>query len=81
MRNYRRLVLEKAFQGLFATDEDRDIAIDWHIANDGRRPVVLVGAGFSRNAKRRDGGGAATSLPDWNGVLDRLRADLPTDCK
>ena len=74
-------MLEKAFQGLFATDEDRDIAIDWHIANDGRRPVVLVGAGFSRNAKRRDGGGAATSLPDWNGVLDRLRADLPTDCK
>src|SRR5438552_1125273 len=51
------------------------VIVDWLIAAEHRRPVLLVGAGFSRNARHRYRGdyARASEVPLWTDVT-RLMA-------
>ena len=50
----------------------------WLISNDGRLPVVVVGAGFTLNAQNKRTGLPASraEVPLWNDMLDRFAGDL-----
>ena len=51
---------------LFAEEHVLDV-LNWFESTMRRRPVVLVGAGFSRNAVPVEGA-IASELPDWSGL-------------
>ena len=60
-------------------DEDNaERVVTWLVAAEDRRPVVLVGAGFSLNARDLQTGTAATrqQAPMWSDVVVRLAADM-----
>lgn len=69
----RRGWLEKYFVG-----ESLTAAIDWLVASEGKRPVVLVGAGFSLNARDRATGRPTdtSKVPLWSHVGRALADDL-----
>lgn len=74
MRNYKRSYLKDRLGGIFsATDADR--ALSWFIAAAGKKIVVVVGAGFSRNAVRKSDGGPAI-VPLWDAVHKVIATDL-----
>lgn len=53
-------------------EPDRQDVLDWLIANNGRPRVILVGAGFTLNAKRPSG----TRIPLWKEMAEELAKDL-----
>jgi SIR2-like domain len=68
----RRLLAEELFES-----DDVDGALEWFIACHKRSPVIVVGAGFSRNAVfKKTGIPVGTAIPDWNAVTAALRDDL-----
>jgi|CZKU01.1.fsa_nt_gi hypothetical protein len=73
MRAYLQRSIEKALRELFPAD-DAETALSWWIASEGRSPVVVVGAGFTRNARDRMTGRrvASVHVPLWADVLQRL---------
>jgi hypothetical protein len=77
MRAYLQRSIETALRQLFPAD-DAETALSWWIASEGRSPVVVVGAGFTRNARDRLTGRRISSahVPLWADVLQRFEADL-----
>jgi hypothetical protein len=77
MRAYLQRSIEAALRQLFPAD-DAETALSWWIASEGRSPVVVVGAGFTRNAVDRVSGRriAPAHVPLWGDVLRRFEADL-----
>lgn len=77
MKSYRldqlRQIVERHFD-----ERSVQTVIGWFKANEGRRPVVVVGAGFTRNAIDTRTGKPARP-PLWSDVLDPLAADLGVD--
>lgn len=58
-------------------EANRERVTEWLVANENRRAVVLVGAGFSRNAvDRRSGGFASRSVPLWPELVAQLAIEL-----
>jgi hypothetical protein len=77
MREYRRRLIEKALEGLFSDERNKHAVVDWWAASNGRRPVILVGAGFTQNAvwtstKKPVADGVAL----WKELRSRLESDL-----
>jgi len=77
MRAYLQRSIEAALRKLFPAD-DAETALSWWIASEGRSPVVIVGAGFTRNARDRSTGHRVSSahVPLWADVLRRFGEDL-----
>lgn len=73
IRELRAELLEEHFDGA-----NRQRVVEWLVASEGRRPVVLVGAGFSRNARHRlrNDHARPSETPLWADVNSRLAGDL-----
>lgn len=82
IRELRREELLTAHGGRF-DEENAERVTKWLVAAEDRRPVLLVGAGYSRNARDRETGMTATQAqaPLWNDLIKSLAADvdLPVD--
>jgi hypothetical protein len=68
----RRLLAE------FFEPAEAGVIVDWLIAAEHRRPVLLVGAGFSRNARHRYRGdyARASEVPLWTDVTRLMATHL-----
>ena len=77
MRDYLRRSVQATLHELFPQD-DAETALAWWIATEGRPPVAVVGAGFTRNAVDRTTGKlvAPGLVPLWQEVLRHLGDDL-----
>ncbi len=77
MRPYFREIAKVRLSALFEESEAETV-LTWLEANDGRKPVVVIGAGFSLNAKNRRSGMNATRVeaPLWSDITDRFETDL-----
>jgi len=77
VRAYIREIVAKQVAELFHEDDAKTV-LSWWIANEGRRPVVVVGAGFTRNALVKATGEAPTSehVALWSDVSRQLAGDL-----
>lgn len=77
MRAYIRAIVERQIKTLFE-GADVETVLSWWIANEGRRPVVVVGAGFSRNAqnKKTKEPARAADVPLWGEVARAFADDL-----
>jgi hypothetical protein len=69
----RELLLRKEFDAANAR-----IVVEWLIAAEDRAPVVLVGAGFSRNARHKHRGDFArpSEIPLWSKVAAQMAVHL-----
>src|SRR5262249_19590052 len=59
MKQYYRDLAQKRLREIF-DEQDAQTVLTWLISNDGRRPVVVVGAGFSLNAINKRTGAPVT---------------------
>jgi hypothetical protein len=77
MRSYRREILKASLREIFS-EQDALTVLAWMSANDGRRPVVLVGAGFTLNAlnARTRGPVKRGQVPLWSHLITALASDL-----
>ncbi|WP_437691866.1 SIR2 family protein [Sorangium sp. So ce176] len=77
MRAYIKEIVAKQVSKLFY-EPDAETVLSWWIANEGRRPVVVVGAGFTRNAVVTATGMAVASehVPLWADISRRFAEDL-----
>ena len=76
MRDYIVELLNKRLEADSIWDDQSLEAVRaWFVASDGRSPVVLVGSGFSRNARFSDGR-LADSLPTWKGLTRHMTSRL-----
>ncbi|WP_437736119.1 SIR2 family protein [Sorangium sp. So ce1335] len=77
MRAYIKEIVAKQVSKLFH-EPDAETVLSWWIANEGRRPVVVVGAGFTRNAVVTATGMPVTSehVPLWADISRRFAEDL-----
>ncbi len=77
MLPYIREFLEGRLDNYFAK-ESREEVVSWLIAAQDRRAVIVVGAGFSKNAvwKSPKEGSARDAIPDWGQVDKLLKDDL-----
>lgn len=80
MREYIRKAVRVRLLQLFPP-ADAETALSWWIAKEGRPPVVIVGAGFTRNAVDRATGKriASSFVPLWWDILRRFGEDLRVD--
>lgn len=80
MKQYYRDLVEERLKKIF-DEQDVQTVLTWLISNDGRLPVVVVGAGFSLNAINRRTGAPVTreEVPLWTDVLRRFSHDLRFD--
>ena len=62
--------IDNLFEG-----QDQEDVLDWLIANHGRKRVILVGAGFSRNADNP----RSVRIPLWKELTKEFAADLRVD--
>lgn len=67
--------------GGYFDEEDAERVVSWLVAAEDRRPVVLVGSGFTLNAIDQRTGNAPSEAdaPLWQGVASRLAGDLGVD--
>jgi hypothetical protein len=76
MRRLRREQVRRHL-GNVLDEKGAETVLQWIISNESRRPVVVVGAGFTRNARnKRSGALAGDAVPLWPHVLRRMAADL-----
>lgn len=73
----RRMLLEKDF----FDETNAQVVMEWLVAVENRRPVVVVGAGFSLNAKHKYRGDYAgrREVPLWGPITKRMADDLGID--
>lgn len=59
-------------------DDNAERVVSWLVAAEGRRPVVLVGAGFTLNARQRGTGKAPTreQVPLWQQLVEKAANDI-----
>jgi SIR2-like domain len=76
MRHHIRRKVASELDPIF-DERSRNEVISWLVASQGRRVVVVVGAGFSKNAVWRDSRRTGQPhLPDWKSVDTALAMDL-----
>ena len=77
MRQWYQEFLRQELRNIF-DESDAETVLTWLISNEGRKPVVVVGAGFSRNALNRRTNKPVTcnEIPLWGDLLDQFRQDL-----
>lgn len=77
MRAYIRDIVAKEARALFQ-EADAETVLSWWIANEGRKPVVVVGSGFTRNAVYKATGAPvrAQDAPLWGEISKALADDL-----
>jgi len=77
VKAYIRETVEKQIKTLFE-GPDAETVLSWWVANEGRKPVVVVGAGFSRNAlhKKTKELARAADVPLWREVARAFADDL-----
>lgn len=77
IRTLRREELATKHGGQF-DEENADRVLSWLVAAENRSPVVLVGAGFTRNARIRGTGEQATSkeVALWPELKEKFASDL-----
>ncbi|UQA62793.1 SIR2 family protein [Polyangium aurulentum] len=77
MKAYIKEIVAKQVAELFHEPDARTV-LSWWIANTGRKPVVVVGAGFTRNALVKATGELPTNehVPLWPDVSRQLAEDL-----
>jgi SIR2-like domain len=80
MKQYYQHLAAERLRAIF-DEQDARTVLTWLISNDGRPPVVVVGAGFSLNAINKRTGAPVTrkEVPLWIDVLKRFAADLRLD--
>lgn len=73
---YRELVRDRLLK--IFDEADAETVLTWMISNDGRRPVVVVGAGFTLNAELKGTGLPVSTkeVPLWRHILERFTRDL-----
>lgn len=77
IRALRKEELLLEYDGWF-DEENAERVVSWLVAAEDRTPVVLVGAGFSRNARIKKTGEPATrqQAPLWSELLEPFAYDL-----
>lgn len=77
IRTLRKEELLLANGGWF-DEENAERVVTWLVAAENRRPVVLIGAGFTRNAldQNTDRPTTQNQAPLWHDVAQRLASDL-----
>lgn len=77
MKPYRLDQLKEIVEAYF---DDRSVqtVLGWFKANEGRRPVIVVGSGYTRNAKRKNSD-ARADAPLWPTLVSELAGDLSID--
>src|ERR1039457_4773099 len=62
-------------------EENARLIVEWLIAAENRRPVLLVGAGLSRCAKYKNGQGYVNpkDVPLWNDLIKKMATHLRID--
>lgn len=80
MEAYLRRIYRRRLNGLFE-GEDLDTVLSWLSAKGNALPVVVVGAGYSRNAVRKQDGEPATKsqVPLWRDISEALATDIGLD--
>ncbi len=77
IRTLRKEELLVDHEGWF-DEENAERVVSWLVAAENRRPVVLVGSGFTRNARNRTTGALASQkqVPFWSDLVKQLARDL-----
>jgi hypothetical protein len=76
MERRRRTQLDIQLCELFL-EHDREEVLSWLVGSENRRVVIVVGAGFSKNAiYRQNGEPAHSAVKLWDEVTNALNADL-----
>jgi hypothetical protein len=70
--------LRRQLLATFFEPTEAQVVVEWLIAAEHRRPVLLVGAGFSRNARHRYRGeyARANEVPLWTDVTRLMATHL-----
>lgn len=71
---YRRALWDSRVQKLFDGD-DREQVLSWLLEVGERKRVIVVGAGFSKNAQSRTG----SAIPNWDELTARMARHLRLD--